>query len=144
MPNWISEHGVLGSSPEAVTSEGTGVNVQGLRDRNPSTQGVVRQALLKFGCRNLNFLYRFSKNNLMSNIMKVRRVGTQFCAERRSDTHTHTHTHTHDKANSRFAQFCERTKKHRVFGTYKTVKFLGPSLGIWRVLFYGVWRRVVW
>ena len=36
-------------------------------------------------CRDLNFLERFSKNNHISNYMKIRSVGGEFHADRRTD-----------------------------------------------------------
>jgi hypothetical protein len=52
----------------------------------------------------MNILDEFSKNNQISNFMKLRPVGAElFHADRRRDRH--------DEANSRFSQFCERAKK---------------------------------
>ena len=48
------------------------------------------------------FSDRFSrkKNPIISNVMKIRIVGTEFY-------HTDRHTDRHDEANSRFSQFCQ-------------------------------------
>jgi hypothetical protein len=48
---------------------------------------------------NLDFLYRYSKNSQMSNLMKIRPVGAEFLqADRETDGH---------EAKSRLSRFCE-------------------------------------
>ena len=50
---------------------------------------------------NLNFLYIFSKNTLISNFIKIRPLGAEL-------SHVDRRTNRHDEANSRFLRFCER------------------------------------
>ena len=57
--------------------------------------------------RNLNFLDIFSKNNQMSNLMKIRPVGADlFHADGRTDRQTD----IRDEANSRFRSFVNAPK----------------------------------
>jgi len=46
-------------------------------------------------------MYRFSTNTQISNLMKIRSVGTKLF-------HAGGQVDRHDEANSRFSQFCER------------------------------------
>jgi hypothetical protein len=49
---------------------------------------------------------KFSKNNKIQNLMKIRPVGAElFHADGRTDRQTY--TDRHDEANSRFSQFCK-------------------------------------
>jgi hypothetical protein len=58
---------------------------------------------------NLNFRYRFSRNNKISNFMKIRSVGAAlFYADRRTEGRTDRQTERHDEANHHFSQFFER------------------------------------
>jgi len=50
----------------------------------------------------LEFSFTFSKNPQISNLMKIRPVGTELL-------HADGQTVRHDEANSRFSQFCENT-----------------------------------
>jgi hypothetical protein len=44
----------------------------------------------------------FSKNSKISNLIKIRRVGAEFYADRQTDTDGN------DETNNRFSQFCAR------------------------------------
>jgi hypothetical protein len=62
---------------------------------------TVPDVLVRFQ-RNLDFLERFSRNTLISNLIKIRPVGTR---SMQTDGHTGTQTDRHDGDNGRLSQF---------------------------------------